>query len=69
MSDTWIIYGVQLLTIFVSSGLALLSLAICGRWWAGFQLKRNAIIKKQEPVDEGQIAGPQRSDGIICIRV
>ena len=51
MSDTWIIYGVQLLTIFVSSGLALLSLAICGRWWAGFQLKRNAIIKKQEPVD------------------
>ena len=52
MSDTWIIYGVQLLTIFVSSGLALASMAACGRWWVGFQLKRNVKNKELEPLNE-----------------
>lgn len=52
MSDTWMIYSVQLFTIFVSSGLALLSVAVCGRWWVGFQLKRNAKNKEPEPLDE-----------------
>tara|TARA_Y100000589_G_scaffold325546_1_gene363696 strand:- start:721 stop:1005 length:285 start_codon:yes stop_codon:yes gene_type:complete len=52
MSDTWIIYGVQLLTIFVSSGLALASMAVFGRWWVGFQLKRNSKNEDLEPLDE-----------------
>ena len=52
MSDTWIIYGVQLLTIFVSSGLALASMAVFGRWWVGFQLKRNSKTEDLEPLDE-----------------